>query len=57
VVGPGDSLWSIARDLLGPKASNAAVASMVDRLWTLNATAIATGSPDLINPGTRLRLP
>jgi nucleoid-associated protein YgaU len=57
VVRAGDSLWSISRDLLGPGASNAAVASMVHRLWTLNAGAIATGSPALIHPGTRLRLP
>ncbi|MGE5635844.1 MAG: LysM peptidoglycan-binding domain-containing protein [Nocardioidaceae bacterium] len=57
IVRPGDTLWSIARRLLGRRASPAAIASLVDRIWRLNADAIGTGDPDLINPGTRLLLP
>jgi len=53
----GDSLWSIARHIAGPKASNAKVASLVDRLWTLNAGRIGTGDPDLLNIGTELAMP
>jgi nucleoid-associated protein YgaU len=56
VVQRGDSLWSIARALLGPDASVAEVAREVDRLWKLNRVRIGTGDPDLILPGTRLML-
>jgi nucleoid-associated protein YgaU len=55
-VQPGDCLWSIARRVLAAGASDAAVAAEVDRLWRLNAGAIGTGSPDLIEPGQVLRL-
>jgi LysM repeat protein len=55
-VQPGDCLWSIARRLLPPGASDAAVAAEVDRLWRLNAEEIGTGNPDLIEPGQALRL-
>lgn len=55
---PGDSLWSIARDLLGEEASDAKVAAKVSKLWELNDTeVIRTGDPDLIRPGQELRLP
>ena len=57
VVVAGESLWSIARDQLGHGASDAEIASEVNRIWELNASRIATGSPDLIPVGTRLRLP
>jgi resuscitation-promoting factor RpfA len=57
VVRPGDTLWSIAQRRLGPGAGPAAIARFVDRLWTMNAAALATGSPDLIMPGQRLRIP
>jgi hypothetical protein len=52
----GESLWSIATDLLGERASTARVAREVNRLWELNDDRIATGSPDLIYAGTRLTL-
>jgi nucleoid-associated protein YgaU len=56
VVEPGDSLWSIAKRLLGPEASPARIAREVNRLWSLNHARIATGDPDLLMVGTRLRL-
>ena len=56
VVRPGESLWSIASDFLGDGASVAQVAREVSRLWELNEDRIATGSPDLLYAGTRLRL-
>ena len=52
----GESLWSIASDLLGDGAGAAQVAREVNRLWELNENRIATGSPDLLYAGTRLRL-
>jgi hypothetical protein len=55
VVRPGDSLWGIARALMGPSASDSAVASKVHALWDMNARRIGTGDPNLIFPGTRLR--
>jgi hypothetical protein len=55
-VRPGDSLWSIARRLLGPNASAARVAREVKRLWQLNRERIATGDPNLLMVGTKLRL-
>ena len=57
VVRAGESLWSIARDLLGPRAGNARMAIEVARMWELNAGAIGTGDPDLVMAGQRLRLP
>ncbi len=60
VVGAGDSLWSIGEHLLrarGEAATPAAVARMVHELWAANRSRIASGSPDLIEPGTRLTLP
>jgi LysM domain-containing protein len=52
----GESLWSIASDVLGEGASVARVAREVNRLWELNEDRIASGSPDLLFAGTRLRL-
>jgi hypothetical protein len=52
----GESLWSIATDVLGGGASTDRVAREVQRLWELNAERIGTGSPDLLYAGTRLRL-
>lgn len=57
VVRPGDSLWAIARRLVGPKASNAAVEHKLVRIWNLNERRIGTGDPNLIFPGTPLKLP
>ena len=56
VVQPGESLWLIARDLVGHDASPARVAREVNRLWALNETRIATGDPDLLMVGTKLAL-
>jgi hypothetical protein len=52
----GDSLWSIARRLLGPDASAGRIAREVNRLWQLNEDRIGTGNPSLINVGIVLRL-
>ena len=56
VVEPGESLWSIARDLLGDQASTARIAREVNRLWELNSERIRTGDRDLLLVGTRLAL-
>ena len=56
VVQPGDSLWAIAKRLLGPNASPAEIARKVNRLWELNRERIGTGRPDLVLVGTKLRL-
>ena len=56
VVQRGESLWSIATDRLGERAGVARIASEVDRLWRLNEDRIASGNPDLLYAGTRLRL-
>jgi LysM repeat protein len=52
----GDSLWSIARRLLGPEASAGRIAREVSRLWQLNEDRIGTGKPSLIHVGTVLEL-
>jgi nucleoid-associated protein YgaU len=52
----GDSLWSIARRLLGPDASAGRIAREVNRLWQLNRDRIGTGNPSLIQVGTVLEL-
>ena len=56
VVQRGESLWSIAADLLGDDASPARVAREVNRLWELNKSRIGTGDRDLVHAGTKLRL-
>jgi hypothetical protein len=56
VVRANESLWSIARDLLGDQASAARIAREVNRLWELNSGRIGTGDPDLLLAGTRLKL-
>jgi outer membrane biosynthesis protein TonB len=56
VVRPGESLWSIGADLLGPEASTAAIAAEVQRLWGLNEARIGTRDPDLLPVGVKLRL-
>jgi nucleoid-associated protein YgaU len=56
VVLRGESLWSIANDLLGDRASAARTAREVNRLWELNRDRIATGDRDLLMVGTRLAL-
>jgi nucleoid-associated protein YgaU len=56
VVQRGESLWSIAKDLLGDEASVARIAREVNRLWELNSDRIGTGDRDLLMVGTRLAL-
>ena len=56
VVQRGESLWSIAKDLLGDEASVARIAREVNRLWELNSDRIGTGDRDLLIVGTRLAL-
>jgi hypothetical protein len=56
VVQRGESLWSIAKDLLGDDASVARIAREVNRLWELNSARIGTGEPDLLITGTRIAL-
>lgn len=56
VVERGDTLWSVAAARLGHDPAPAKVAAEVERLWSLNAEAINTGSPDLILVGQVLRL-
>ncbi|HWM64003.1 MAG TPA: hypothetical protein VNP96_08460 [Solirubrobacterales bacterium] len=56
VVRPGDCLSHIAEALLPADADDAEIASKVARLWHLNEDRIGTGDPDLIYPGTVLRL-
>jgi nucleoid-associated protein YgaU len=53
---PGDTLWSIAKELLGPSAAPAEIAREVDRLWRLNADTIGRSNPNLIHAGVVLRL-
>lgn len=55
-VQPGESLWAIARDMLGGHPTRAQVAREVHRLWMLNRDRIGTGDPDIVMPGTRLVL-
>lgn len=52
----GDSLWSIARTLMGSAASNGQLAREVARLWGLNEQRIGTGDPNMLHVGTVLRL-
>ena len=56
VVRSGDSLWAVAARRLGPRASDADVATYCHRLYAHNAAAIGA-DPDLIHPGLRLQLP
>jgi nucleoid-associated protein YgaU len=56
VVRSGESLWSIARSLVGTDASSAQIAREVARLWAINRDAIATGDPDLLPVGVKLRV-
>ncbi len=56
VVRAGDSLWTITARLLPPDASAAEVAEGWHRLYRANPARVGT-DPDLILPGTRLRVP
>lgn len=55
-VRPGDSLWSVTAEALGPHATAADVAAGWRRLHAANRDRVG-GDPDLLLPGTTLRLP
>ena len=52
----GESLWAIARGLIGPSATAAEIAAEVARLWKLNLHTIGSADPKLLPEGTVLRL-
>lgn len=54
-VKPGDNLWSISRDVLGPSAPSRVVAGYWLQLIQLNRPHLA--DPDLIFPGQVIHLP
>ena len=56
IVRPGESLWTIAEDLLGSDASATNIAAEVARLWEVNRERIPSGDPDLIAVGQQLKL-
>lgn len=55
VVDPGDSLWSIVQERLGPNASPELIDHEVGRIFELNRQRIGD-DPDLILPGQELSL-
>jgi nucleoid-associated protein YgaU len=55
-VNPGDSLWEIAAERLGPTASSADVARAWRRIYALNHDVIG-GDPSSIRPGQSLSVP
>jgi hypothetical protein len=57
VVQAGESLWSIAAQLLGDHATAAKIAALVDELWRLNADRIGSGDPAMIHAGDELQVP
>jgi DNA-binding CsgD family transcriptional regulator/LysM repeat protein len=56
VVSPGDSLWSISSERLGPNATPQQIANAVERIYALNQNQIGA-DPNLIFPGQRLSAP
>ncbi|QDH10803.1 LysM peptidoglycan-binding domain-containing protein [Nocardioides dongxiaopingii] len=56
VVGPGDTLWAIARSRIDPAADDAAVARATAELYAANRDVVGP-DPDLIHPGLHLRAP
>jgi nucleoid-associated protein YgaU len=56
VVAPGDSLWSLAAEQLGPGARESDVAAAWPQWYRLNRDAIGP-DPSLLHPGLRLRVP
>jgi DNA-binding CsgD family transcriptional regulator len=56
VVVPGDSLWSISSEQLGPNATPQQIAIAVERIYALNRNQIG-GDPNLIFAGQKLSVP
>lgn len=56
VVQPGESLWTIARDLLGDRSDVARIARRARVLWRLNRYRIIGREPGLLRIGALLRL-
>jgi DNA-binding CsgD family transcriptional regulator/LysM repeat protein len=56
VVNPGDSLWSISSERLGPNATSRQIASETERIYALNQNQIGP-DPNLIFPGQKLLAP
>jgi DNA-binding CsgD family transcriptional regulator/LysM repeat protein len=56
VVSPGDSLWSISEQRLGPNATAQQIASETERIYALNQNQIGA-DPNLIFPGQELSAP
>ncbi|MGN0064096.1 MAG: LysM peptidoglycan-binding domain-containing protein [Nocardioides sp.] len=55
-VSPGDSLWSIAEDRLGPRAGQDEIDRAWRAIWRANDSSLGD-DPDLIHPGQRLWVP
>lgn len=56
LVRPGESLWSIAAEELGPQASAAAIAQRWPQWWHTNAAQLGD-QPQLLHPGQHLLTP
>jgi LysM repeat protein len=56
VVRPGDSLWSISSERLGPSASEQQIANGVEQIYALNQNRIGS-DPNLIFAGQKLLQP
>jgi hypothetical protein len=56
VVYPGDTLWWIAQERLGPNTTPQQIVNEVERIYQLNRALIGD-DPDLILPGQELLLP
>jgi hypothetical protein len=56
VVRPGDTLWSITEEYLGPNATPQRIAAEVERIYALNRDRIGS-DPNLITSGQELSLP
>lgn len=56
IVRPGDCLWHIAAAALPADSDTLAIEDKVKELWSMNEDRIGTGDPNLIYPGTLLRL-
>ena len=53
---PGDTLWSLAADRLGPEATTAQITAAWPRLYAANRDVIGP-DPAHIEPGQHLTLP